>query len=143
MNTSITILIVEGDEPLRRAIRSFLEATSDMVVVGETGDWLDAAHMAGAVRPDVILFDMQVFDGEEWAGVVETQKISPGSKMIALSSQSRQYQVLEAFRKGVQGYLDIEGSDLRQLVGAVRAVSRGEAVLTPQMAGWVLDEIVR
>ena len=95
----------------------------------------------GARRPAVILLDANLLHSCGSQQAASIGELYPGSKVIVLSDADQELVVLEAIRKGAMGYLVKGESRPHQVVEAVCAAGRGEAILTPRMAGWILDEM--
>jgi DNA-binding NarL/FixJ family response regulator len=140
MTGKIKILLADDHNILREGIAQMLNAQPDMDVVAQAGDGSEALELAQACRPDVALLDinMPVMDGVE-----ATRRITamfPLMGIIILTMYRRDDYVFEAIKAGASGYL-LKEVELDKLLEAIRAVSRGEAVLDPAMVGRVLAEI--
>jgi DNA-binding NarL/FixJ family response regulator len=142
MNDPITVLIAEDDAPFRQALCAWLAGADGVRVVGEARDESEALELARARRPVVILLAANFLHSRGSQQAAPIGELYPGSKVIVLSDADQERVVLEALRKGAMGYLVKEESQPHQVVEAVCAAGRGEAILTPRMAGWILDEMV-
>ncbi|MGZ6834063.1 MAG: response regulator [Mycobacteriaceae bacterium] len=134
--------MVVDDHPMwRDGVARDLGARGFDVVA--TADGVDAAErIARAVRPDVVLMDMQLGAG---SGVDATSKVlacSPESRVLVLSASGEQSDVLDAVKAGASGYL-VKSASVAELVEAVNATAAGQAVFTPGLAGLVLGEYRR
>ncbi|MGZ8177459.1 response regulator [Williamsia sp. SKLECPSW1] len=138
----MTTVMVVDDHPMWRegVARDLGEEGFDVVA---TADGVRAAvARAGAVRPDVVLMDMQLPDGtgaEATSGVVEA---SPETRVLVLSASAERADVLDAVKAGASGYL-VKSASRAELVEAVTATAAGQAVFTPGLAGLVLGEFRR
>jgi DNA-binding NarL/FixJ family response regulator len=138
----MTTVMVVDDHPIWRdgVARDLAEEGFEVVA---TADGVRAAvARAGAVRPDVVLMDMQLPDGtgaEATAGVVEA---SPRTRVLVLSASAERADVLDAVKAGASGYL-VKSASRAELVDAVTATAGGQAVFTPGLAGLVLGEFRR
>jgi len=141
-NAPINVLIAENDAPFRQAIRVWLKDADGVTVVGEAQDKSEALELVRVQRPDVILLDVDLWhlDGQRQTKISE---LYPGSKVIVLSATDQDLLVLKALQEGAVGYLIKEECLPHEVVEAVCAVSRGEAVLTPRMLGGILDELAQ
>jgi DNA-binding NarL/FixJ family response regulator len=136
-------VLIADDHPLFRAgLRTVLEATDDLVVVAEAGNGEDAVRLALTEQVDVALFDihMPVIDGIEAAGRVHAQ--SPGLPVLMLTMFQDDASVFAALRAGARGYV-LKDADREELLRAVHAVARGEAIFSPTVAARVLDHFTR
>jgi DNA-binding NarL/FixJ family response regulator len=132
--------MVVDDHPMwREAVaRDLTEAGHD--VVATAGDGGEAVRRAPAARPEVAVVDLQlpVLSGVE----VTRALVSAGVRVLVLSASGEQTDVLEAVKAGATGYL-VKSASREDLLAAVEATARGEAVFTPGLAGLVLGEYRR
>ncbi|NJN96379.1 MAG: response regulator transcription factor [Anaerolineales bacterium] len=140
MNKPITLLIVDDSQDSRQAIRAAIAYSDQIIVVGEATNGEEALELTGRLQPDVILLDVMMprLNGIQTA--VSISKLYPAIKIIMLSAYDSKELILDAVRSGAQGYL-IKGSPSTEIIQAIRAVARGQAILSPLMLGWVLDEL--
>jgi len=141
MDNPIRTLIVDDDALFCQAIRTLLENTDGMMAIGEAKDGQKATALARALQPDVILLNVDTLPSDSLQTVARIHELSPGSKMIMLGAHGQEHLVLDAFRKGAHGHLVKGKSTPPEIVEAIRAVSRGDAILSPRMAGWIFDEM--
>jgi len=136
MAEQIRVMVVDDHPMWRDGVARDLGARGFDVV--STADGVDSAErIARAVRPDVVLMDMQLGTG---SGVDATAKVlacSPESKVLVLSASGEQSDVLDAVKAGASGYL-VKSASVGELVDAVIATAAGQAVFTPGLAGLVL-----
>ncbi|HZM29752.1 MAG TPA: response regulator transcription factor [Acidimicrobiales bacterium] len=133
-------VVVSDDHPVvRQGLRSFLEAQG-FAVVGEAADGEAAVRLVAEVRPDVLLTDlvMPVLDGIEAIRRVRGLGIPVG--ILVLTSFSGADQVIPAIRAGADGYL-LKDAGPAALTDAIRAVHRGEALLSPEAAAVVMSRV--
>jgi DNA-binding NarL/FixJ family response regulator len=138
----VRVAIAESQALVRGGFHALLEAQPDMSVVGEAGDGEEAVAIAAYERPDVMLLDigLPIVDGLE-----ATRRIldSPGLedvRVVILSTSEDDEHLFGALRAGASGFLakDTEAADL---VEAIRAVARGDALLSRGVAGRLIAEI--
>ena len=132
-------MVVIDDHPVvRQGLRSLLSNYPDMTLVGEAGDAEAALDLVGRVLPDVILLDNRM-PGETGVSVLPRLKqAAPNAKVLMLTSFDEDEYVARALQSGAHGYLLKNASD-EMLASAVRAVHRGERVLSPP----VLERVVQ
>jgi DNA-binding NarL/FixJ family response regulator len=133
-------LVVADDHPIwRDAVERDLTAAG-LTVVGTAGDGEKAVRVCTAVRPDVLVCDLQM---PGMSGVQVTAAVVPlGVRVLVLSASGEQADVLEAVKAGATGYL-LKSAGADELVDAVRRTAHGEAVFTPGLAGLLLGEYRR
>ncbi len=135
----IKILLADDHKVLRQGIAQVLEAQPDMRVVAEAGTGTETVALAHKHQPDIILMDINM---PELDGVEATRKISrelPETRIIILTMYKLDNFVFQAIKAGASGYL-LKEVELEELLAAVRAVHKGEAVLDPAIANKVLVE---
>lgn len=138
----IRVLIVDDQELIRRGMELMLSMESDIEVVGQACDGVEAVEMAQRLEPDVVLMDLHM---PRKGGVSATREIAaarPATRMLVLTTLDAEETVFEAIRAGAQAYL-LKDATERELLETVRLVHRGESMLTPQIARKVMDQFRR
>lgn len=133
---SISVGIVDDHTIFRTGLRAELEA--GLTVLGEAGSVELAIQMIEDVEPDVVLLDVHMPDGGGVEVIRQIAAIRPGQRFLALSVSDAPEDVVQIVRAGARGYVtkSISGPDL---IEAVVRVNEGDAVFSPQLAGFVLD----
>lgn len=142
MGEPIRVVVVDDHPVWRDGVRSDLETSGVVHVVGEAADGSDAVEVVLDVMPDVVLMDLQL---PTVSGVEATRRIleaAPHVRVLVLSASAEEADVLAAVKAGAIGYL-LKSSTSHELVAAVRGVHGGEPVFTPSLAGLVLGEFRR
>lgn len=142
MGIDRTSVMVVDDHPIWRdaVARDLADDGFDVVA---TADGVAAAkRRAAVVRPDVVLMDMRLGDGDGAQATTEVLAVSPSSRILVLSASDERDDVLEAVKAGATGYL-VKSASKQELGDAVRATAQGRAVFTPGLAGLVLGEFRR
>ncbi len=139
----ITVLIAENNVPFRQVVCAWLKDAHGVTVIGEAQNESEALELARAQRPDVILLDVSLLHSNGLEQAAQIGELYPDSKVIILSATDQDLLVLKALKEGAVGYLIKEECLPHEVVEAICAVSRGEAVLTPRMLGGILDEMAQ
>ena len=135
----IRVLIAEDQALIRRGMSMLLDAASDIEVVGQAADGVEAVELARRLLPDVVLMDLHM---PRKGGVLATREIAaalPHTRVMVLTTFDRDDMVFDAVRAGAQAYLLKDASE-EEVLDTVRAVHRGESRLTPQIARKVMDQ---
>jgi DNA-binding NarL/FixJ family response regulator len=133
----VRVLVVEDHPLFRKGVIALLDAVPDIVVAGSAPSGEDAVTLAAEQRPDVVLMDLQL---PGMSGIEATRAIvaaDPSVRVLVLSLFEDEDSVFMALRAGARGYV-LKDADEEELTGAIRAVSRGEAIFSPSVAGRVL-----
>jgi DNA-binding NarL/FixJ family response regulator len=125
----VRILVADDHGIVRAGIRLLLERQAGLDVVAEAADGVDAVERALAVRPNLCILDvgMPRMTGLQAAREIRSQL--PDTRVLMLSMHDDERYLFEALKAGASGYVLKREAD-QDLVGAVRAVGRGEAFLT-------------
>jgi len=136
----IRVLIADDHAVVRQGLRTFLDLQDDIEVVAEAADGAEALEAAERVAPDVVLIDLVMprLDGIE--AIRRLRERLPATRAIVLSSFVDDDKLFPAVRAGAAGYLlkDVQPQDL---VEAIRTVHGGGALLHPQVAARLLEEM--
>jgi DNA-binding NarL/FixJ family response regulator len=130
-------VVVADDHPLWRDAVARDLSDAGMRVVATADDGPSAVNRTRATRPDVLVLDLNLpgMRGHE----VCQQLGKESTRVLVLSASGEQQDVLEAVKAGATGYL-VKSATREEIVDAVRATARGDAVFTPGLAGLVLGE---
>jgi DNA-binding NarL/FixJ family response regulator len=111
-------------------------------VVAATGEGRQAVRLAAAVRPDVVVLDLQLPDISGVEVIRGLLAAVPGVRVLMLSASGEQQSVLDAVKAGATGYL-LKSAGVAEFLDAVARTAAGEPVFTPGLAGLVLGEYRR
>ena len=130
---SIHVLIADDHRLYREGVRKMLSVASDIEIVGEAVSGDEAVTQALALQPDVILMDLKM---PGLNGIEATRRIlhtSPRIGILVLTMFETDETVFAAMRAGARGYL-LKDVDQEDVIRAVQAVSRGDAIFSPAIA---------
>ncbi|MEB3070023.1 response regulator [[Mycobacterium] vasticus] len=134
--------MVVDDHPIWRDAVARDLAESGFTVVATADGVAAARRRAEVVRPDVVLMDMRLGDGDGVAATTAVLEVSPSTRVLVLSASDERDDVLQAVKAGATGYL-VKSASRDELNAAVEATAAGRAVFTPGLAGLVLGEYRR
>ena len=139
----IRVLIADDTRPFRRGVRLRLEHADGITVVGEAATGRDAVRGALAEHADVVLMDLEM---PEMNGIDATRAVvgesGGATRVIALTSHGEDQLVMSALGNGASGYL-LKTHDSSQLVEAIRAAHRGDALMSSRVTRSVLTDIAQ
>ena len=138
----IRILIVEDQTLMRQGLKTILDLEPGLAVAGEAADGEAGVRQALALRPDVVLMDVQM---PGLNGVEATAALCaawPEARIIILTTFDRDDYVFQAVRSGALGYL-LKDTPAEQLIETIRRVHAGEVFIQPEIASRALRELMR
>ncbi|PXY31643.1 response regulator [Prauserella muralis] len=138
---TVSVMIVD-DHPIWRdgVARDLGEHGFEVAATAADGD--AAVRIARAVRPAVVLMDLNLGSSSGVAAIREITTQLPDTRVLVLSASGEHDDVLEAVKAGASGYL-VKSASVRELVAAVRRTAGGDPVFTAGLAGMVLGEYRR
>lgn len=140
--TKQRILLVDDHEVVRLGLRALLEHHSQFEIVGEASSAREAIETVGRIHPDIVLMDIRLPGTSGIEACEEINKTYLDTKVVMLTSYAEDEMLFSAIRAGASGYIlkQIGGEDL---VRALEAVGRGEALLDPAVTQRVFQEVRR
>jgi DNA-binding NarL/FixJ family response regulator len=141
---TLRVLVVDDQALVRAGFRMILEAQPDIAVVGEAPDGESAVRLARRLRPDVVLMDIRMpgTDGlEATRRVLETAN-GEAPRVIILTTFDLDEYVYAALQSGACGFL-LKDVTPEHLVGAVRTVAAGDALLSPSITRRLVERYAR
>ena len=137
---SIRVVIADDQAIARQGLRMILESEPDIEVVGEAADGLDALGQVQRRAPDVLLMDIRM---PRMDGLEATRRLrdTDGVEVIVITTFDLDEYVFEALRAGAVGFL-VKDSPPDRIIDAVRAVARGDALISPEVTRRLLDQFV-
>jgi len=129
---SISIVLVDDHEVVRKGLRMVLDSEQGFEVVAEAGDLESTRRYVRAHRPRVLVLDLNLPEGSSLAAIPELREESPGTAVVVLTMQQEPAFAREAIRAGALGYV-LKQSAGSELVDAVRAAAAGETYLNPKL----------
>jgi two-component system, NarL family, response regulator LiaR len=138
---AVSLVIADDHVLVRQGIRAFLDTHADVRIVGEAEDATSATRICAELKPQVALVDL-VMPGGGIAATRDIRRASPSTQVVVLTSFDDARQILAAVQAGALSCL-LKDVDADGLADAIRKAARGEAVLHPRVAGYLLDAIRR
>ena len=140
---SIRVLLADDQAMVRVGFRMILESDPEIEVVGEAANGEQAMASTRRLRPDIVLMDIQMPDGD---GLEAARRITEDgelhSRVVILTTFERDEYVFEALRSGASGFL-IKNAPPEELLHAVHVVTAGEALLAPSVTRRIIEQFAR
>jgi DNA-binding NarL/FixJ family response regulator len=138
----IRVAIADDQQLIRAGFRSLLEAEADLLVVGEAATGRDAVALARREKPDVLLMDIRMPDGD---GLWATERIVSdaaldGVHVVVVTTFELDEYVAHAIRAGASGFL-VKDTEPVELIRAVHVVADGDALLSPSVTRTLLSRV--
>ncbi|WP_109211777.1 MULTISPECIES: response regulator transcription factor [Microbacterium] len=137
---TIRVMIVDDHPIVRDGLRGMFAGTTGIEVVAEAADGSRAVDLALALDPDVILMDLRMPRLDGVAAIRRLADLGSRSRVVVLTTYDTEAEVLPAIEAGATGYLlkDVATDDLLR---AVEAAARGEAVLAPAVTNRLMGRL--
>ncbi|WP_330476458.1 response regulator transcription factor [Terrabacter sp. C0L_2] len=137
-----TVVVVDDHRLVRAGLRTIIDASSDLRVVGEAGDGAEAVAVVGEVAPDVVLMDLSMPGVDGIEAIRRLRAAGATSPVVVLTSFTEADRVRDAVEAGAIGYL-LKDSEPGDVLDAVRAAAAGHAPLDPRVARALLPSTER
>jgi two-component system, NarL family, response regulator NreC len=138
----IRVLIVDDHTLVRAGLRSLLHAYPEICVVGETADGQQATALAGKLRPEVVLMDLDMPNCDGLTATRSLQTATPDVRVLIVSMHTEEEKLLALLAAGARGYLSKAAAE-HELAEAIRVVAAGEIYVRPAIATALARQTVR
>ncbi|MFE3760251.1 response regulator [Streptomyces sp. NPDC059104] len=137
----ISVLLADDQLLVRAGFRALLDAQGDIEVVGEASEGEEAVRLVRALRPDVVLMDIRMpgLDGLAATRSITGDRALSAVRVVMLTTFELDEYVFEAIRSGASGFL-VKDTEPEELLRAVRAVTDGDALLSPGVTRRLIAE---
>jgi two-component system response regulator DegU len=138
----IRILLAEDQTLMRQGLKTILDLEEGFEVVGEAGDGQQAVERALALRPDVVLMDVQMPRVDGVAATFQLTAALPATRVIILTTFDYDEYVFDGIKAGARGYL-LKDTPANELLDTIRRVYAGESIIQPSVATRLIAEFTR
>jgi DNA-binding NarL/FixJ family response regulator len=139
---NIRVLLADDHDLFREGLAGIIASQADMEVVGEASDGLEAIVKALELSPDLILMDIQMPGCDGLEATKKIKKELPETTIVVLTVRDEDEKLFEAIKNGAQGYL-LKTIRSREMLEMLRGAMQGEAAISPNLAGRMLEEFRR
>lgn len=136
----IRVMVVDDHEMVRKGLISYLLTEPDIELVAEASSGREAVRIAREKRPDVILMDLIMEDGNGIEATKEIMSFYPECKIIIITSYYDDEQVFPAIEAGALSYL-LKTARADEVISAIRKAIKGETVIEPKVANKMLNRL--
>lgn len=138
----VRVLICDDQVVVCEGLRTILNASGQVEVVGVAYDGEQAVLLAGELHPDVVMMDLKMPGMNGIRATREIRQRHPEIKVLVLTTYDFDEWVLEAVRSGAAGYL-LKDSPRETLISAILGTAQGKTYLDPDIAGKLLNQLRR
>ena len=139
---SIRVLLADDQELVRSGFRMILQTQTDLEVVGEAGDGVEAVAATRRLQPQVVLMDIRMPNLDGLQATKQIVAAGSGSRVVILTTFDLDEYVYQALVAGASGFL-LKNAPPEQLISAVRVVAAGEGLLAPSITRRVIEQFTR
>ena len=139
MSAPIQILVADDHLIIRQGLRLILETQEGFEMVGEAADGAEAVHLCAELHPQVVLMDLRMPDMDGLSAIERLRTEQPDIAVVILTTFNEDDLMMRGLRLGAKGYL-LKDTDRETLFNTIRAASRGETLLRPEIMARVLAQ---
>jgi two-component system, NarL family, response regulator DevR len=140
--TPIRIFLVDDHELIRQGIKTFLQGEPDMEVVDEAATARDAIGKAPIVKPDLVVLDIRLPDGNGVEVCRELRARCPEARVVMLTSFADDNALMDSIMAGASGYI-LKATKQEELLAALRTVASGQSLIDPAVTASVFRRLRR
>ncbi len=137
MSDPIRILVADDHLIIRQGLRLILETQEGFELVGEAADGAEAVRICAELHPKVVLMDLRMPGMDGLTAIERLRAEQPGIAVVILTTFNEDDLMMRGLRLGAKGYL-LKDTDRETLFNTIRAASRGETLLRPEIMARVL-----
>jgi DNA-binding NarL/FixJ family response regulator len=148
MNTSdrthgpIRLFLVDDHELIRRGLGACIEAEEDLELAGEAASAEEALARIPAVRPDLVVLDVRLPDGNGVEVCREIRSNHPDAQVLMLTSFSDETALIDSILAGASGYV-LKATAGSELIGTIRRIAAGQSLIDPAMTASIFQRLRR
>ncbi|MCP8615520.1 response regulator transcription factor [Salirhabdus salicampi] len=138
MEQKINVVVVDDHEVVRKGLTTYLETVDELNIVGEASNGTEGIEVAKTKKPDVVLMDLMMENGNGIEATKEIMSKLPNCKIIILTSYYDDEKVFPAIEAGAFSYM-LKTSSAVEIAAAIKKAAKGETVIEPKIAGKMMN----
>jgi DNA-binding NarL/FixJ family response regulator len=139
---TIRLLIADDEDLVRSGIRMIVEQQPDFEVAGEATTGVEAVRQTKALDPDVTLLDVRMPDLDGIQAAARISRDAPRTRILMLTTFDKDRYLYDGMKAGASGFM-LKSAPPDQLIGAIRVVAAGDALLAPALTRRLLEDFTR
>ena len=139
---SIRVLVADDQSMVRAGFRMLLADEEDIEVVAEASNGLEAVEKASRYKPSVVLMDIRMPELDGLSAAKQILEADDEARVLILTTFDHDEYVYEALRIGASGFV-LKDDPPEQLIGAIRTIAQGDALLSPSITKRVIEQFGR
>ncbi|CAN5790833.1 response regulator transcription factor [soil metagenome] len=136
----LRLMVVDDHDVVRMGLRALIESQEDLEFLGEASGGQEAVAKAAESNPNIVIMDVRMPGGGGVEACREIRDRDPEIKILMLTSFSDDDALFNSIMAGASGYL-LKGVSSAELVGAIRSLGEGKALLDPEVTQRILDRL--
>ena len=136
----VSVLLVDDDDLMRAGLRAVLSSDASIAVVGEAATGRAAVAAAAKLRPDLVLMDVRMPDGDGIAATREVLATAPAVRVVILTTFEDDDYIFGALAAGASGFL-LKRTRPEELLAAIHTVASGDSLLSPSVTRTVIERM--
>lgn len=142
MSNPIRILVADDHPSVRDGLASILNSQPDLTVVAQAGTGRETIEKFKLTRPEVLVVDLRMPDGDGVQTIKELIAIDPSAKALVLTTYDTEEDIFNALEAGARGYI-LKDTTREEIIEAVRQIHAGNRFLPPAVASRLADRVIR
>lgn len=139
---TIRIVLVDDHPIVREGVAAVLATQPDFDVVAQASDGAEAVELVAALRPDVVLLDLEMPNVDGVQALRRMRAADPAVRALVFTAFDTDERIIAAVQAGTRGYL-LKGAPREELFGAIRTVAGGGSTLQPVVAARLMERITQ
>lgn len=135
----IKVLLVDDHSLFRSGVKALLQREEAVEVAGEAGNALEGIELARTLRPNVVLMDISMPGIKGTKAITALLEAAPFVNLLMLTVSENENDLFDAIKSGAKGYI-LKNIEPEDLIRSIKRVAAGEAVISGNLTGKIMDE---